>query len=223
MRLLLLEAAGALIEEHGRESVSLRVIANHLKATGTPVTHTALLAHFDGLDALLKEVAAAWWDDLADTLEQARTAHTDALDQLFAMSAAYVGFAVDHPHRFRLMYDTNLWKDALHEDDDLTGTRLEAGRDRGFASFVDAVTAAQSSGRLARNIPAVRATRLITSLSHGLAMEFIDERLGEGPFVPAPQRRRWQLTHAAELLQLAVRGIGVHARHHHNVLTRKTP
>lgn len=212
MRLLLLEAASRIVDEHGRGAVSLRSLAHAVRSAGTPVTHTALLAHFHGLDALLAEVAAAWWECCADAIEAAQTTHGDAVGQLYAMSTAYIGYAIDHPHRFRLMYDTTLWETAVRsEDDEPSGARLAEGRDRGFAAFVVAVDEGQAAGQLSSALPLVSIARLLASLSHGLAMEFIDERLGEGIFAEASDLRQWQLGHASELLHLAIRGVTAHA------------
>ena len=96
----LLEAARALLAESGVEGLSLRKVA---KAAG--VSATAPYSHFRDKQALLAELAAEGFDELADSMEsQAASAGDDTRQRLAGLARGYVAFATQNPALFQLMF-----------------------------------------------------------------------------------------------------------------------
>uniref|UniRef100_B0T5K3 Transcriptional regulator, TetR family n=1 Tax=Caulobacter sp. (strain K31) TaxID=366602 RepID=B0T5K3_CAUSK len=87
-----LQASAAAVEAHGVSKLSLRSIARDIGVSVSAVYH-----HFHDKDDLLKALAAAGFGELAARLDQAG-ARPKALAHL------YLRFAVQHPARYRLMY-----------------------------------------------------------------------------------------------------------------------
>jgi len=202
---LLVEAAEALVESEGRRLVTLRGVAEHVSALGRSVTHTAAFAHVGGQLELLAYVAANWWGKLA--AELASTApEASAPRRLVSLGVKYREFAASHPRQFRVMYDEEIWEQIeAHRDaarallnDTVTDQpvraprfhnlqvlgKVAAGRNAAFACFVEAAAAGVRSGSLRQDVDAELIARSIASLSHGLAMEALDERLPSDDLYP---------------------------------------
>lgn len=94
-----LAAARALVRRRGYADVSLRQIA--ATARYSPA---GLYAHFSGLDDILEALADTVRDELAQRLEAAATAGADPGAQLVAVGMAYIGFALEHPGEFELLF-----------------------------------------------------------------------------------------------------------------------
>ncbi len=94
----LLRSAAELLEEQGVSGVTLREVARR-----AGVSHNAPYRHFPDLQSLLAALAAEGFRML-----DARAAASPAA----AMGEAYVGFALAHPERFRLMFGGSV----SHED-----------------------------------------------------------------------------------------------------------
>jgi AcrR family transcriptional regulator len=80
------------------EQLSLRELSRQ-----AGVTSMALYRHFADKEALLSALAAAGFDDLGERM-RAVEEKTDAKAALIAIGVVYVGFAVERPGLFRLMY-----------------------------------------------------------------------------------------------------------------------
>ncbi|MGY2048021.1 WHG domain-containing protein [Methylobacterium sp. JK268] len=93
----LLAAARALLEQGGREAVTLREAA---RTAG--VSHNAPYRHFPSRDALLAALAAEGFAALRDGLRAAREASPSA--PLAALGRAYLAFAARERPLFRLMF-----------------------------------------------------------------------------------------------------------------------
>ena len=89
LRAALLRAAGKILEEKGISGLSLREVARQAE-----VSHNAPYRHFPDRERLLAALAAEGFALLTQRL---------GVDDR-AMGAAYVGFALEHPQRFRLMF-----------------------------------------------------------------------------------------------------------------------
>ena len=169
----LVQAADQLIADGGRSAVSLRAVAARVpKQPGQEraVTHTAAMAH----------VSAAWWERLAGELGAVCAA--SPVERLVALGGAYRQFAVEHAHHFRLLYDESMWRAC--EEPDAAGfkqgvllDRIVAARDAAFGAFVRAVRDGTCDGTLRNDCSVYVMARVMASLSHGLAMEALDERL----------------------------------------------
>lgn len=101
LRDALLGAATRLVEEEGASRVSLRAIAREAGVSAAAPYH-----HFEDREALLAAVAASGFEALGRAMERAaaETAEVEPLGRLRAIGAAYVRFAVENPHLFRLMF-----------------------------------------------------------------------------------------------------------------------
>lgn len=89
LRAALCLAAGKILEEKGISGLSLREAARR-----AGVSHNAPYRHFPDRESLLAALAEEGFEVLTQRL---------GLDGR-AMGAAYVGFALEHPQRFRLMF-----------------------------------------------------------------------------------------------------------------------
>jgi len=100
----MVEQALAAVREHGAERVSLRAIAQRLA-----VSPSAAYNHFADKEALLVAVGDRAVALLDERMERALASHSrdtdDGVRGRFAdLGRAYIGFAVDEPHLFRLAF-----------------------------------------------------------------------------------------------------------------------
>lgn len=115
LRRALIDAALALVAEHGPAALSLREVARR-----AGVSHAAPAHHFGNKAGLLTAIAAEGYRLLATALGAA----SGAAEPFRAQGVAYVVFATDHPAHFVVMRAPDL----LHNDDpDLGAARAEAG------------------------------------------------------------------------------------------------
>jgi AcrR family transcriptional regulator len=100
---LVVEATGALIEEHRTVKITARQIAERIGYTaGT------LYTHFENLDDIFLHVNAVSVAELRGVLERA-TETTESPEQaLRAMGYAYLDYARAHRYRFQLMFTPRL-------------------------------------------------------------------------------------------------------------------
>ena len=98
LRASLLEAAEAVLAEHGAHGLTLRDVA---RAAG--VSHGAPYHHFASLNELLAAVAERGFVILGDAMAEA-VAVPDTRERLLRVTQAYVDCARAHPERFRLMF-----------------------------------------------------------------------------------------------------------------------
>ena len=101
LRQAVIDQAGVILAEEGLASLSLRGIA---KAVG--VSGAALYSHFQNKDALLEAMAVQGYLQLQQYLTESEWYSGFSLIEQLAI--AYVSFALDHPHLFRLMFGREL-------------------------------------------------------------------------------------------------------------------
>jgi len=111
------EAAHAVIAEHGIEALSLRDVARRLG-----VSHQAPYKHFPTRDHLLAEVIRRCFQRLATALGD-RPAYADPADAMRGLGEAYLRFALAHPLEYRLMFGTP-WPSVADHPDLLRDARL---------------------------------------------------------------------------------------------------
>jgi AcrR family transcriptional regulator len=100
LRQALLDAAEAVLLESGLEGFSLRECARR-----AGVSHGAPAHHFGDVRGLLTAFATIGFERMARRMQRgADAAGADATRRLMAVGEAYVGFALDHPAHFRLMF-----------------------------------------------------------------------------------------------------------------------
>jgi AcrR family transcriptional regulator len=98
----LCEAAERLFAERGPDAVTMRQLAAELGVS--PMTP---YRYFQDKDDILAAVRTNAFTRFAETLEAARAAGSDAREKGRATGEAYVSFALEHPHSYKLMFDLN--------------------------------------------------------------------------------------------------------------------
>lgn len=117
LRRAVIDAAVDVIAKDGITAISLRDLARH-----AGVSHAAPAHHFHDKAGLLTAIAIEGFELLADSLQEALNSTPLPLMEL---GTRYVGFAVDHPGHFEVMYRP----DVYHRDDpELIAARLWARR-----------------------------------------------------------------------------------------------
>jgi AcrR family transcriptional regulator len=95
-------AAERLFAEHGPDAVTMRQLAAELGVS--PMTP---YRYFQDKEAILAAVRIAGFERFATALEAARASGKSARAKAAAVGEAYVSFAFDHPHTYKLMFDLN--------------------------------------------------------------------------------------------------------------------
>lgn len=103
LRAELIRAAAAAVEEGGPDAVSLRELAE-----GLGVSTAAPYRHFKDRRALLAEVAARGFADLARAYATAQAQAPDPRAAMRASARAYLGLAFGRPGLFKLMFASDL-------------------------------------------------------------------------------------------------------------------
>lgn len=99
LRRALLLAARQLVDRGGSSALTLRAAAQQ-----AGVSPAAPYRHFEDRDALLAAVLAEGFRELAATTDAARISALAPVDSYLAVGSAYLQFASEHPHLYRLMF-----------------------------------------------------------------------------------------------------------------------
>ena len=95
-----IEAAQAVIAEHGIEKLSLRDVARRLN-----VSHQAPYKHYPSRDHLLAEVIRRCFRRFTVALNS-RNRSDDPIEDMRALGTSYLSFALQNPLEYRLMFGT---------------------------------------------------------------------------------------------------------------------
>jgi AcrR family transcriptional regulator len=152
----MLDAAAIAIAEHGPAAMSLRDLARR-----AGVSHAAPAHHFGDKAGLLTALAAEGYQLMADALR----ATYERTGSFLEVGVAYVGFAVDHPAHFRVMFRPDLLRDT---DPELRAA-MAASRDALYGSARSVSRPADPDPRQ----PAIAGWALV----HGLATLYLDGNL----------------------------------------------
>ena len=107
LREALLQASESLLAERGVEGFSLREVARRSGVSPAAPAH-----HFGDAAGLLTAVATLAFDGLTAALEAGNVrGGGDPVTRLREQGVGYVGFALQHPGRFRLMFSGGLHDD----------------------------------------------------------------------------------------------------------------
>ena len=98
----LCEAAERLFAERGPDAVTMRQLAAELGVS--PMTP---YRYFEDKDDILAAVRTNGFNRFAEALEKARESTVGARARGTAVGEAYVAFAVENPHAYKLMFDFN--------------------------------------------------------------------------------------------------------------------
>ncbi|RIL05005.1 MAG: TetR/AcrR family transcriptional regulator [Proteobacteria bacterium] len=159
----LVAAADDILEQDGLAALSMREVARR-----AGVTHGAPLRHYRSFAALLSEVAAAGFRELAHAVDEGAAAvpsGSPSTARLAAAARAYVACAVKRPGRFGVMFRPELL--------DVEHPAFVRDATHAFEQLVRLVRAAQDAGWR----PDTDTRRLAGSLwagVHGLATLWID-------------------------------------------------
>ena len=167
LRTALVGAALELLAEAGADALSLRAVARR-----AGVSAMAPYRHYADKEALLAAVAAHGFGGLREVLAAADREPA----ALVAQAVAYVRYALQHAALFRLMFGAR----RLDVSPELT-----VARDAAYAVLADRVAAETPVQR-------DREARVLGcwSLVHGLALLFLDGRIGEKTETPAGEVTR---------------------------------
>jgi len=138
------------------DAVSIRVIAD---AVG--VTPAAIYLHFADKDALIFEVCAARFTELAEAMNAAAAAVDDPLEVLVAMGRAYVQFGIDYPEQYRILFMRRNATRKL-EPEEMRDTDA-------FGQVVTAVERAVQVGALGGEDDPIDTALGLWSVAHGVA------------------------------------------------------
>jgi AcrR family transcriptional regulator len=164
LRRALLEQAVVTIQKHGVDQLTLRAVGKDLG-----VSRTALYRHFADKNALIEAVAAQGFRTLRERLDAAWVAGGEGRAGFDAMAAAYVGFALDQPSHYRVMFGGAIDRETCDPDLPIEGAAA-------FQTLVDALTS-QQRHRLVRDDDPLQLANYIWSIVHGISMLALDGRL----------------------------------------------
>ncbi len=172
LRRALIDEALRLVSEKGVAGLTLREVARR-----AGVSEAAPYRHFASKEALVAAVAEEGFVAMVGRVRRALgRAPADPGARLEALGAAYVGFAVADPARFRVMFGRDV---ALSHG----FTSLWQAAQAGFETLLHEIAAAQQTGLVAGRDPRPPA-RAAWSALHGLAVLLVDgllARQGLGP------------------------------------------
>lgn len=146
------------VAEHGPDSLSFRKLASD-----AGVSHQAPYHHFADRRGVFRAIAFDGFTLLGNALREARQQKTD--EPAEALLEAYVGFALDHPGHFRVMFRRDLCE---MED----ASELMEVADSTFDLLLDHVRAELGPKASIKDIRA--RTTAMWSLAHGLATLVIE-------------------------------------------------
>lgn len=98
----LCEAAERLFAEKGPDAVTMRQLSAELGVS--PMTP---YRYFEDKDDILAAVRTSGFNRFAEALEKARATSADPRERGSAVGEAYVRFALENPHSYKLMFDLN--------------------------------------------------------------------------------------------------------------------
>jgi len=179
LRQRILDGAEALLEAEGLAALSLREVARR-----AGVTHQAPYHHFADRETILAELVSGGFDELTRRLARANDRSGDRRSAVLESGLAYVGFALDHPGLFRIMFRPEVCEPS----------RFPAAQEAGERAHAEL-------GRLVRRLHGDAASEALASVYwaqvHGLACLIVDGPLGQQ--MPGLRERR---AHAREVLSL---------------------
>jgi AcrR family transcriptional regulator len=164
LRTALVGAALDLLAEDGANAVSLRAVARR-----AGVSAMAPYRHYPDKEALLAAVAVQGFTGLHDALRAADDA-APAGQALVEQAVAYVGYAIENPALFRLMFGPSRL---------CTHPELTAAGDAAYAVLAARV-AAEAPANADRDASALGCWSLV----HGLASLFLDGRITDKTTAP---------------------------------------
>lgn len=175
LRRALLDAAQAELAAGGLENFSLRKVARR-----AGVSHAAPAHHFKDAKGLLTALATDGYSRFADALQTGMREELSPREQMIEMGLGYVGFALEDPARFRLLFSS--------ERPDSGDPKLADAAQCAFNVLVDGV-AAFCGAHPYQDAKALDLACALWSVAHGAADLLISNRMGLVGNLPEPARR----------------------------------
>lgn len=168
LRRVLLDAALALFVERGSFEFTLRELARE-----AGVTHNAPYRHFKGKSELLAALREESFATLAAACRDALAgAPDDHRVRVRVLGEAYVRFAVEHQHQFRLMVDDPPGADV--------GGSAPKTRAAAYTMLHDAIDEGRRAGVVRHDLSTRELTLAAWALVHGLASLLVEGQLPAG-------------------------------------------
>lgn len=161
LRQALLDEAIGEIRAQGVDNLSLRALARKVG-----VSATAPYRHFADKEALLAEIAALAFVELAQATIQPLLEISPAIDKIRLATAAYVNYATQNPEKYRLMFGPAI------KDREAYPHLVESG-EAAFALLRQFIEEGQKSGAFVPG-PSQQMAGSIWAGVHGYALMHID-------------------------------------------------
>ena len=182
-RAAIVDAASKLLEDSGPEAVTLRAVG---EAAG--VSRSAPYRHYADKAALMRALAERALRQIARRIRHGAERYQGAWQRLRAGCQAYIGYAVERPHHYQLVFGDT----PIAEPD----PKLEESADNAMAAVGELVAQAQEAGLL-RPGPTREIATIVWVLLHGLAALQITGHLHEPRTIDGDE-------HVVDLLNLAL-------------------
>ena len=150
----LILAATALLDSGGEDAVTLRAVGH---ASG--ISHNAPYKHFKNRDALLAAVATVDFVMLTEAFKDVRKSSARPATKLMKALKVVVDFSVEHPARYRLLFNDPA---IAAQKGELEKTAFTA-----FAEFIAIVQECQEAQSLP-DVPEATLAGLLFATMHGL-------------------------------------------------------
>ncbi len=165
------------VEREGLGRLSMRRVAERVDVSSAAPWH-----HFANRASFSAAIAASAFKKLQSHLERRISGKKSATENLSTAFQAYTRFAIENPGLYRAMFSYEVSEglerlDMTNPKRDPHFEGLSIEKAFTFNIFVDLVREGQREGDLRDGDPS-QLSRVVTSLAHGLSLEFIDEHIG---------------------------------------------
>jgi len=178
-----------IIEQRGSIEFSIREIAD-----SAGVTHPALYKHFVDKRALLARIAVEGYALLARAISEKVDLKLGRAAIASSVAAVYVGFALDQPAHFRVMFGPRLNRDERHPD-------LERAVVASYVQLFEAMGGA-GAATLEDQRKAHDRSYALWTMVHGYSMLLLDDRIAG---LRADRRKADATAHVRRLVAPLVR------------------
>ena len=165
----ILDAARAVMRERGVADLSLREVARRVSMQAP-----SLYEYFPSKAALYDALFLAGFRAFQERLEAELSGKADFWDQIRASFEAYLGFALEHPDLYQLLFEHPVPGFAPSAETMAEGQPL---LDRYTQRIADAIAA----GIIAPGVSASEARDLIIAMTHGIAAQHLANDAGAAP------------------------------------------
>jgi AcrR family transcriptional regulator len=167
LKRVILDAARELFATESYKNVSIRRIAEKIE-----YSPGSIYLHFKDKDEILDSLAEEGFGLLGDKLEAIK--NRDPLERLRKAARAYLDFAIDQPHYYRIMFELGDSFSALSGNNPSKQTQSQ----RAYQIILNAVRDAVAARDLSSQIDEAFATHILWAQVHGIASLALAGRLG---------------------------------------------